>query len=94
MEGADEKLQTNLLLTERNLARQYWQRWRKEERSRMVSKKRSRRGVLIDPKTTSMEPPKTVEREAAKGATDVGGATTTPEEVLLQQVDALLGLHQ
>ena len=49
--------QAKLLEEERDLERIYWHRWWKEERFRSQSKKRSRGGTRIEPKTTSMEPP-------------------------------------
>ena len=56
-EGADKKI----IQTEKDIARQFWLRWRREQRSKIISKKRSRRGILVDSKTTSMEPPGMVE---------------------------------
>ena len=77
LEVTDERCHGPLILTEKNLARQYWQRWRKEERTKVVSKKRSRRGLLMDNGTTSMGPPGPV-RDVT---TEVGGDTLCGEEL-------------
>ena len=42
---------------ERNLSRIFWLRWRKEKRQAENSKKRSRNGIPVPRKTTSMGPP-------------------------------------
>ena len=66
IETADEVVKKTMVEAEKDLARRFWLRWRRERRYEITTKKRSRNGLPVRAKTTSMEPPwgaKTVEDE-------------------------------
>ena len=58
IETADEEVKKTMVETEKDLARRFWLRWRRERRYEVTTKKRSRNGLPVQEKTTSMEPPR------------------------------------
>ena len=66
MEAGTNKAMVEL---EKDLARSYWQRWRKEQRFATISKKRSRNGSPVRMKTTSMMPPWSQKDDVTVGGT-------------------------
>ena len=57
LETADEETKKTMVETEKDLARRFWLRWRRERRHELTSRKKSRNGLPVQIKRTSMEPP-------------------------------------
>ena len=57
MEEVETRVQKDVIEKEKDLARTFWQRYRKDRRYENLTKKRSRKGSPVPMKTTSMGPP-------------------------------------